>query len=110
MIGGITNIIVGIICIVIGIINAKGNISALHSYHTKNIKEEDIKPFGKLMGLGMIIVGSFLIISGVFLAITEKTGNTLCMTLSTVFMVIGFVIGLPICLYAIKKYNKSFFG
>ena len=109
MIGGITYLIVGILFIVIGILNTKGNISMIHSYHIKNIKEEDIKPFGKLMGLGMIIVGSFLIISGIFLAVSEKTGNTLCMTLSNILMIVGFLIGLPIVFYAIKKYNKTIF-
>ena len=41
MIGGIVTIIVGIACIIIGILNMKGNISMMHSYHIDNIKEED---------------------------------------------------------------------
>ena len=46
---------VGIILCVIGILNMKGNISSLHSYHRNNIKEEDIKPFGKLVCLGTVL-------------------------------------------------------
>ena len=110
MFGGITTLIVGIICIVFGITNYNGNISSLHSYHTKNIKKEDIKPFGKLVGSSMIIIGIFLTISGIFLAISESTGNDLYMTLSLIFMLVGIIIGLPICFYAIKKYNKSIFS
>ena len=110
MFGGIVTSIVGLVCVVMGIMNTKGNISSLHSYHTNNIKEEDIKPFGKLVGSGMIIVGIFLVISGVFLVIAELHEDDLWMILSTTFMIVGLVIGLPICLYAIKKYNKRIFG
>ena len=110
MLGGIIYIVVGILFIIIGILNTKGNISMIHSYHINNIKEEDIKPFGKLMGLGMLVVGSFLAISGVFLAIFESTNNSLCMTLSNILMIAGFVIGIPICFYAVKKYNKRIFS
>ena len=33
------SIVVGIVCLVIAILNMCGNISMLHSYHIKNIKE-----------------------------------------------------------------------
>lgn len=43
----IIQIIIGLIIIIIGILNMKGNISLLHSYHRKRVKKEDIIPFGK---------------------------------------------------------------
>ena len=110
MFGGIVVIIVGILCVGIGINNYRGNIKSLHSYHTNNIKPEDVKPFGKLVGTGMIIVGAFLAISGIFMSIGENTGDNLYITISTIVMTVGFVIGLPITLFAIKKYNKRIFG
>ena len=110
MFGGIVVIIVGILCIGIGISNYRGNIKSLHSYHTNNIKPEDVKPFGKLVGTGMIIIGVFLTVSGIFMAIGENTGDNSYITISTIIMTIGFVVGLPITLYAIKKYNKRIFG
>ena len=39
----IIQIIIGLALIVVGIFNMKGNISTIHSYHRKRIKEEDIK-------------------------------------------------------------------
>ena len=60
MIGGIVEILVGIVFTVIAILNFKGNISMLHSYHMNNIKEEDKPIFAKRMGIGMLIVGIYL--------------------------------------------------
>ena len=61
---GIFTALIGVVCIVIGISNRKGNISLLHSYHTKRVAEEDKLPLGKLVGLGMMIVGIALLIAG----------------------------------------------
>ena len=47
MVSGIVTFIVGIVVIVIGMKNRNGNISMLHSYHIKNVKEEDKLPFLK---------------------------------------------------------------
>ena len=38
---------VGVICIVLGIINMRGNISSIHSYHRRRVAKENILPFGK---------------------------------------------------------------
>lgn len=43
----IIQIIIGLIIMIIGILNMKGNISLLHSYHRKRVKKEDIIPFEK---------------------------------------------------------------
>ena len=48
----IVTIIVGIALIIIGVLNTKGNVSMLHSYHTKIVKEEDKIPFGRRVGCG----------------------------------------------------------
>ena len=86
MIALLPNLIVGIICIVIGIINMKGNISSLHSYHRSRVAPEDVKPFGKLVGIGMIIIGIALMISGVFTYLTVLADLTIYMTISMVIM------------------------
>ena len=38
----ILQIIIGLSLIILGIINMKGNISMLHSYHRKRVKKEDV--------------------------------------------------------------------
>ncbi len=98
----ITQIIIGLFLIVVGIFNMKGNISLLHSYHRKRIKEEDIKPFGKKVGIGSIIIGLTIILAGLFTIFNYAN-------ISNVILIIGFVIGLIIIFYALFKYNKGIF-
>ena len=40
--GFIVTLLIGIACIVIGIMNSMGNVSMLHSYHRSRVSEEDI--------------------------------------------------------------------
>ena len=110
MFGGIISIIVGVVCIGIGLLNMRGNISMLHSYHINNIKEEDKKPFGKLVGIGMIIVGLSLIGYGALFIVYESNPEKLYMDLANIVLIVGLVIGLVISLFAIKKYNKEIIG
>lgn len=56
MAGFVGSFIVGVVCIVLGISNMRGNISSLHSYHRKRVSEEDRVPLGKKVGLGTILV------------------------------------------------------
>lgn len=100
---------IGIVCIIIGISNRKGNISTLHSYHRKRVSEEDRIPFGKLVGLGTIIIGIALIIGGGLNFAAVSLQNDLFSILGTVVMVLGLIAGLGISFYAMKKYNKGIF-
>jgi heme/copper-type cytochrome/quinol oxidase subunit 2 len=109
MIEVIVTFIVGIICIVIGIMNMKGNVSMLHSYHTKNVKEEDKKPFGKLVGLGMIIIGGSIIAYSILETLTIQLKDKTYTIIGTIIIIIGLIIGLSISFYAMKKYNKGIF-
>ena len=59
----IITICIGIITCILGIIHTTGNISSLHKYHRHRVREEDKKPFGKLVGLGTIIIGLSVIIA-----------------------------------------------
>ena len=60
----ITTLVVGILVSVLGIINMTGNISSLHRYHRHRVSEENKKPFGRLVGLGTLIVGVALMVFG----------------------------------------------
>lgn len=98
----IIQIIIGLVLIVIGIFNTKGNISLLHSYHRKRIKEEDIKPFGKKVGIGTIIIGITIILAGLFAFLSYAN-------ISKVVLIIGLITGCIIIFYALFKYNKGIF-
>ena len=101
--------ILGVILIVLGIMNMKGNISSLHWYHRQRVTEEDRKPFGKLVGLGTLIIGIALVISGILFWISEVTATELWLIIGCVITVVGIVVGLVLSFYAMIKYNKGIF-
>ena len=101
--------ILGVILIVLGIMNMKGNISSLHRYHRQRVTEEDRKPFGKLVGLGTLIIGIALVISGILFWISEVTATELWLIVGCVITVVGIVVGLVLSFYAMIKYNKGIF-
>lgn len=101
--------IIGVICIIIGISNMKGNISTLHSYHRKRVSEEDRIPFGKKVGLGMIICGGGLIVNSIFLSVSTFTEKQIYLTIGMVIMIICLAIGLAMSFWAMMKYNKGIF-
>lgn len=109
MVGLLTPVIIGIICIVIGISNSKGNIETLHSYHRSRVREEDKLPFGKLVGLGMIIIGISLIINGALSFAGAFIENDIMIFVATGILIAGLVAGLWISFYAMIKYNKGIF-
>ena len=109
MVGNIVAFFVGVICIIIGISNTKGNISSLHSYHRNRVSEEDRVPFGKQVGKGTIIVGIGIIVFSVLSAVTLYTENNIFILIGTVLLISSIIIGLAICFRAMIKYNKGIF-
>ena len=109
MAASITTLLVGIICIILGISNMRGNISSLHSYHRHRVSEEDVLPFGRKVGLGTIILGAGVIAFGLLSAVTFYTANTLFISIGSAIMIVCIAIGLVISLSAIIKYNKGLF-
>ena len=109
IVGYILPFLVGISCIIIGITNRKGNISPLHSYHRHRVAEEDVIPFGKMVGNGMIIIGISVALMGISVLVSEMTGNAVFTIIGTVVMLAGLSIGMGISFFAMKKYNKGIF-
>ncbi len=101
--------VVGIVLIVIGISQTRGNLSMLHSYHRKRVKEADKKPFGKLVGLGSIIIGSGIIIAGVLSFIAKTFALRVLDIVSLIVIGLSLIAGLIIIFYAMIKYNKGIF-
>lgn len=109
MITFITIAVLGLLVCVLGVINMTGNISSLHSYHRKRVTEENRKPFGRLVGLGTLLIGIAMIAFGVLFFVFEKTQFDLYVILGTVFLIVGIVAGMAISFYAMMKYNKGIF-
>ena len=103
------SVIIGIVLIIIGISNMRGDISSLHSYHRQRVKEEDRVPFGKKVGLGTIIIGGTVILNACLAFGAKKTDHPALQTLGTVILPIGLIAGLIFIIYAMMKYNKGIF-
>lgn len=105
----IITILVGVICIALGISNYKGNISSLHSYHRHRVSEEDRIPFGRQVGLGTIIVGASISLYGAMLAVSHWAENEAIALVGAGILIAGLFVGLIITFKAMIKYNKGIF-
>ena len=109
MVENIVTFLVGVIGIVLGISNMRGNISTLHSYHRHRVSEEDRIPFGKQVGLGTMVIGVGIIIFSVLSTVTLYTENNIFISIGTAVLIVGIVAGLIISFKAMIKYNKGIF-
>ena len=102
----ITMLIFGILFIVIGVINIKGDISTIHWYNRTRITEQTRHKYGKLMGSGTVIIGGGLIVSAILNMVIKSNVSAI------IDDVIGFVtvvVGVGLVLYAQIKYNQGIF-
>ena len=83
--------IVGLLIVVMGMINLKGNISTLHWYHRQRVSEADRLPFGRLVGTGTILIGAALILFGMLSYAADYLQNPMYETVGTVIMIVSFV-------------------
>lgn len=56
-------LVLGICISVLGIVNIRGNISTIHSYNRRKVKEEDVPKYGKAVGTGTLIMGISLVLA-----------------------------------------------
>jgi len=99
----------GALTSVLGIINMTGNVSSLHWYHRQRVTEENRKPFGRLVGIGTLLIGvSMILFSGLYYAY-EATGLVMLLIISIAELCLGIVAGLILSFYAMIKYNGGIF-
>ncbi len=99
----------GLLISILGIINMTGNISSLHWYHRQRVTEENRKPFGKLVGIGTLIIGLSTIAFGFLLFIFERTQLQALVIVGSIELIASIAVGMIISLYAMKKYNGGIF-
>ena len=92
----------GTILTVLGIFNMYGNIGSIHWYNRRKVTKENQKAYCMVVGLGTLIIGVCLIVSGIVQALIGIEP-------SAVIMVIGILVGLTLILYAQFKYNRGIF-
>ncbi len=94
-------LVFGLFLSVLGIVNIKGNISTVHSYNRRKVKEEDIPKYGKAVGTGTLIIGASFVLSFLLSFWSDAI---------IVFIILpSIVIGLAFMLYAQFKYNGGIF-
>lgn len=102
-------LLVGMLCIVLGISNMRGNISSLHWYHRHRVSEENRAKFGKEVGLGTVIIGIGIVLLGILSAAAVYTAQQLYSVIGAVIMILCLVVGLVMSFRAMIKYNKGIF-
>ena len=92
----------GAIIVALGIFNLRGNIGSIHWYNRRKVTKENQLPYCRCVGLGTLIVGLSMILSGIVQAFAG-------MEVGGIIIVVGFMVGLSLIVYAQFKYNKGIF-
>lgn len=95
-------LVIGIVATVIGVVNIRGNISTIHSYNRRNVREEDVPLYGKAVGTGTLLIGAALILA--YLVTFWKEGR-----LAPYIAIPVLVLGFACILYGQIKYNHGIF-
>ena len=93
--------ILGVFISAIGITNIKGNISTIHSYNRRKVKEDDVPKYGKVVGTGTLVIGISCIVAFIVSFWSELLMNMV--------LLISVIVGLGFILYGQFKYNKGLF-
>ena len=78
-----------------------GNISTIHSYNRRKVREEDIPKYGKAVGTGTLIMGASFVVGFAVSFLSEL--------LMVVIVLPAAVVGLGFILYGQFKYNHGIF-
>jgi len=92
----------GLIFIVLGVFNVKGNIATVHWYNRRKVTKENQLPYCRLVGLGTILIGAALILSALLQAFAGEAAGA-------AVILVGIIIGLVLILFAQFKYNRGLF-
>ena len=94
-------LILGILLSTLGIVNIKGNISTIHSYNRKKVKEEDVPKYGRAVGTGTLVIGASLLLAYLVTFRNEAAIDYIVLPAT--------VIGLAFILYGQIRYNHGIF-
>ena len=95
---------VGILLTVLGLVTwKKQKIDLIHDYHCQNVRPEDVPAYTRAMGIGQIVIGAGLCVTGVLCCFLEGP-------VSLITLVIGIIGGLIIFHKAQMRYNGSWFS
>lgn len=103
IIGCVIEVSVGLLCIILGLlIWKKKKVSLIHDYHYKNVKSEDIPAYARIIGIGIILIGVGICVTG-WLNLFESP-------FWWVSLLAGSISGFIVMNTAQRKYNGSWFS
>ena len=94
-------LIFGLFVSALGIVNIMGNISTIHSYNRREVREEDVLKYGKAVGTGTLIIGASFVVGFAVSFISEL--------LMAIIILPAVIVGLGFILYGQFKYNHGIF-
>ncbi|MBO5126968.1 MAG: hypothetical protein J6D10_05300 [Clostridia bacterium] len=94
-------LILGVFISALGIVNIMGNISTIHAYNRRKVREEDVPKYGKAVGTGTLIIGASFVVGFAVSFISEL--------LMAIIILPAVIIGLGFILYGQFKYNHGIF-
>ena len=94
-------LVMGILLSTLGIVNIRGNISTIHAWNRKRVKEVDIPRYGRAIGAGTLVIGAALIVSYLVTFWNAAVIDYIILP--------GLGIGLALILDAQLKYNHGIF-
>ena len=97
----IAMLIFGLFVSALGIVNIMGNISTIHSYNRRKVREEDVLKYGKAVGTGTFIIGASFVVGFAVSFISEL--------LMAIIILPAVIVGLGFILYGQFKYNHGIF-
>ncbi|MCD7761438.1 MAG: hypothetical protein LUH16_06655 [Clostridiales bacterium] len=95
-------VVIGVILLVLGILNCRGNISSVHWYNRARVSDEDVPKYGKWIGIGTCIIGGSALVTGVLELLMQDS-------IVEIIALVGIPVGLVVMLYGQFKYNKGLF-
>ncbi|MCD7803151.1 MAG: DUF3784 domain-containing protein [Clostridiales bacterium] len=95
-------LVIGLLISALGIVNITGNVSTIHAYNRRKVKEEDITKYGRVMGIGTLIIGISLVVA---FALTLLDADFTV----DIIVIPAIVIGVAIMLYGQFRYNGGIF-
>lgn len=93
----------GILLLLLGGFNMKGNIASIHWYQRRRVTKENQKAYCLGMGIGTCVIGACLCISGIAQVCFHSE------TIGAVILSVGLFAGLVPMLYVQFKYNRGLF-
>lgn len=101
--------VVGVMLCVMGAFNMCGHISTLKRHHRHRVTEENRKPFGRLVGLGTLIIGVGMILFSLLSFFAQRTESIVFTTVGAGLLIAAAIAGIVLNIYAMIKYNHGIF-